>query len=271
MNSLILRTVTGVVFVALVIGSVFLNPFLFASVIGLFTLLGALEYKKLLQSRLKGVSTLVFTASALFVYLITSAVGLSLLPQKFLALNILPFFLIMIQTLFRKTDKPLEEIGAIFVGLMYIPVPMAILNWIIDYHPVDGSYKTGLILGFFVILWMNDVFAYLVGSLIGKHKLFVRISPKKTWEGSIGGALFAVLFSWLFAWLYNDLSFLSWSLMAIVIVLTGSLGDLVESMLKRSIGVKDSGKLLPGHGGVLDRFDAALMAAPFVYVYLLFF
>jgi len=125
-----------------------------------------------------------------------------------------------------------------------------------------------LLLGYFVILWINDTFAYLFGTAFGKHRLFERISPKKSWEGSIGGALISIIAAWLIASFTNSLPLIHWIVIAIIIVICGTLGDLVESMLKRSLNCKDSGTLLPGHGGILDRFDSVLISAPIIFVYI---
>ena len=129
----------------------------------------------------------------------------------------------------------------------------------------------GIALGYLLLLWLNDTGAYFVGSLVGKHKLFERISPGKTWEGSAGGALFALATAWGLSMLFIQLTTMHWLILAIIVVISGTIGDLVESMLKRSLGIKDSGNILPGHGGMLDRFDAVLISAPFVFVYLALF
>jgi len=106
---------------------------------------------------------------------------------------------------------------------------------------------------------------------VGKHKLFERLSPGKTWEGSAGGAIFALLTAWGLSFVFHQLDLMQWMLLSLILIITGTLGDLVESMLKRSLGIKDSGDILPGHGGLLDRFDAVLLSAPFVFVYLALF
>jgi phosphatidate cytidylyltransferase len=135
----------------------------------------------------------------------------------------------------------------------------------------SGPQHYGIVLGFFLLIWLNDTGAYFIGSLIGKHKLFERISPGKTWEGSAGGTLFALLTAWGLSYIFPQIDRTHWLILAIITVVTGTLGDLVESMLKRSLGIKDSGNILPGHGGMLDRFDAVLLSAPFVFVYLALF
>jgi len=136
------------------------------------------------------------------------------------------------------------------------------------FSSLNYSHQSGTLLGFFVIMWSNDVFAYLVGSKIGKHKLFERHSPKKSWEGSIGGFIFAIIAAFILSIFYTHFSVVEWISLGAIIAVTGTFGDLAESLLKRNSGVKDSGTIFPGHGGVLDRFDAVLFASPFVFVYL---
>jgi phosphatidate cytidylyltransferase len=130
------------------------------------------------------------------------------------------------------------------------------------------TYSYQIILGFFILLWTNDTGAYLSGKYFGKHKLFERISPKKTWEGSIGGGILTLAFAYVLSIYFTNLNITNWLIIGVLIAVFGGLGDLVESMLKRSLGIKDSGKLLPGHGGILDRFDGLLLSVPFVYGYL---
>ena len=157
------------------------------------------------------------------------------------------------------------------MAVAYIAVPFGLMMYFFNPVVLSGPFHYGIVLGFLVILWLNDTGAYFVGSLIGKHKLFERISPGKTWEGSFGGVLFALLTAWGISFIFRQLNVTQWMTLAIIIVISGTLGDLVESMLKRSLGIKDSGNILPGHGGLLDRFDAVLLSAPFVFVYLAFF
>ena len=140
----------------------------------------------------------------------------------------------------------------------------------IDNNQFGGSYYYQIVLGFFFLLWANDTGAYLVGRKLGRTKLFERISPKKTWEGSLGGAVLGIGVGYLNAQIFTDLSLFNWIIVALLVVVFGSLGDLVESLFKRSLNIKDSGKLLPGHGGLLDRFDGIFIAAPIVYTYLRF-
>ena len=130
----------------------------------------------------------------------------------------------------------------------------------------QNNFAKFLIMGIFILIWVNDSFAYLVGKTIGKNKLFPSVSPKKTWEGTIGGLVFALVAAYFMSKYETNISLMQWFILAIVIVVTGSLGDLIESKFKRAAGVKDSGAILPGHGGMLDRLDSLIFAAPFAYL-----
>ncbi len=133
---------------------------------------------------------------------------------------------------------------------------------------INGIYRPEIILGFFILIWISDSFAYLVGSTIGKTKLYERISPNKTIEGAIGGLIAALISSHFISKYFTDITFISWMIVAAIVVVFGILGDLIESKFKREAGVKDSSNFIPGHGGFLDRLDSVIFAAPFVYVYL---
>jgi phosphatidate cytidylyltransferase len=172
--------------------------------------------------------------------------------------------LLALVELFGQAREPFRNLGHYALGILYIALPIAMLfdfASLADYHP----HRVFAIIW---LIWTNDTMAYLIGSKLGKNKLFERISPKKTWEGTLGGALCAVLMAWLISHYVPDLSPAQWLGLGLVVGVFGTLGDLVESMLKRSIGVKDSGDLLPGHGGLLDRFDSFLFVLPFVWLVL---
>jgi phosphatidate cytidylyltransferase len=149
-------------------------------------------------------------------------------------------------------------------------LPFTLLNFFF-YPELNYGFPTvSLLVGFFVLIWGNDTFAYLSGMAFGKHKLFERISPKKTWEGAIGGGLFSVVAAIVLSFFFEELNVYEWMGFALTIIIFGSFGDLFESLIKRSVGIKDSGTIMPGHGGILDRFDSILMAAPFAYIYIIF-
>ncbi|HNP48173.1 MAG TPA: phosphatidate cytidylyltransferase [Bacteroidia bacterium] len=193
-------------------------------------------------------------------------IQLNLLPLLF----ILPYF-IFIRELFTKAEKPFSNIAYTLLGIFYIAIPVFMFYLIAFQGHDKENYHGTNILGFFLLLWANDTGAYLAGRWLGKTKLFERISPKKTWEGVGGGVLLTAVVAYIIAMYYTNLDPLNWYIMAAIIIVTGTLGDLVESLFKRSIQIKDSSSLLPGHGGVLDRFDGLFIAAPFVFFYLLMF
>ena len=151
------------------------------------------------------------------------------------------------------------------MGIVYVALPFSFLNIISFSH---GSYGHEVLLGLLLILWSNDTGAYFIGSRFGRHKLFERVSPKKTWEGSIGGGLLALGMTWLISTFSSDFTQNEWFVIGIIIIIAGTYGDLIESLFKRSIEIKDSGTKLPGHGGFLDRFDGLLLASPFIVFYL---
>jgi phosphatidate cytidylyltransferase len=175
-----------------------------------------------------------------------------------------PFF----AELYRKSEHAFSNIAYTLLPAIYIAFPMGTLNFLYSPYHFSGENFPNLLAGFFILTWTGDTMAYLGGMAIGRHKLFERISPKKTWEGSICGTLFALGMAWFLSLFFKEMDMWQWMGMAAVIVVTGTFGDLAESMLKRNFQVKDSGTLLPGHGGFLDRFDGVLFSAPFTFLYL---
>lgn len=192
---------------------------------------------------------------------------------------------LMISELYRKADNPLNNLAFTMLSQLYIALPFSLLNLLAFRIPADQSsviYQPLLPLAVFVFIWLSDTGAYCVGSLLGKHRLFERISPKKSWEGSIGGAIFAVIAALIFSHCTRiplpeaqtlTMNTWHWVGLALIVVVFGTWGDLTESLIKRQLGIKDSGNILPGHGGMLDRFDSALMAIPasVLYLYILTF
>jgi len=168
--------------------------------------------------------------------------------------------------LYKKSErKPFTNIAFTFLGIFYVAIPFALLN-IASFE--NGYYNYEIMVGCLFILWASDTGAYFAGTRFGKRKLFERISPKKSWEGAVGGAILAFIFAFVIANYFVTLAFWQWMCIAIIIIVGGVFGDLVESLLKRSIEIKDSGDSLPGHGGFLDRFDGLLIAAPFIVAFL---
>lgn len=180
--------------------------------------------------------------------------------------EIVLLFLIFVFELFATSKSPFQNIGTYLLGVFYIGFPIASLCSLATHNAVD--YHPHRVFGILWLIWTNDTMAYLIGSRIGKTKLFERISPNKTWEGTIGGGLCTVAMAGLISLYVKDFSQTQWLALGLVVAVFGNLGDLVESMLKRSVGVKDSGNLLPGHGGLLDRFDSFIFILPFAWLVL---
>ncbi|TAH41325.1 MAG: phosphatidate cytidylyltransferase [Bacteroidetes bacterium] len=195
------------------------------------------------------------------------------IPVNLLPLILIVPSLIFIRELYTHSLKPFTNIAFTLLGFIYIIAPlfMFYLFAFQSSEANDSGYNGGNILGFFMILWSTDIGAYFVGKYLGKHKLFERISPKKTWEGFIGGAVMGTLAAFAVSYFVSSFTLTDWLITAGIIIVSGAFGDLVESLFKRSLNKKDSGNLLPGHGGVLDRFDGLFVSAPFVFVFHLLF
>jgi CDP-diglyceride synthetase len=170
--------------------------------------------------------------------------------------------IVLISELYEKQQDPITHMAYIFLGQCYVAIPFAVLN-LIAFHPLQErviTYNWILILSLFVFIWVNDTGAYLIGILFGKRRLFERISPKKSWEGFFGGLVFTIASSLLFAYFVPAIPYYHWIGLSFSIVVFGTWGDLIESLIKRTLSVKDSGQTLPGHGGYLDRMDSMLLA-----------
>ncbi|MCB2207563.1 MAG: phosphatidate cytidylyltransferase [Bacteroidetes bacterium] len=267
MKEILIRTLSGIVFLIVVIGSILLHPIAFLIVFGVFTVIGLYEYYALTGISGKA-NKIIFVFIGLLLYALLALIGIGKVDITYALLIFLVFPVVITFQLFEK-EVNWSQIGSVFSGYFYVAAPFGLLNtfFSFSYHE---SFPGFLLVSMLVIVWCNDIFAYLTGSFFGKHKLFERISPKKTWEGFFGGLLFALLSAYVLSLFSNSLSVTEWLVLAKVIVVTATIGDLSESMLKRNAGVKDSGSLMPGHGGVLDRFDAVLFATPFVFIYLKF-
>jgi phosphatidate cytidylyltransferase len=179
-------------------------------------------------------------------------------------------FLLLIFEVYLKATLPLNNVALILLSLIYIALPFALFSPLLTMDSINIKHNPTTVAGILFLTWANDSFAYLVGSKIGKTPFFLRISPKKTWEGTIGGGIFCMITAGIIAQYFTQLDLIDWLVVGGIIAVFGTIGDLVESLLKRSVGVKDSGSFMPGHGGFLDRFDAFIFCIPFVYFYLSF-
>jgi len=268
------RTITAIFFAAAMIGGIYFNGYSFfwlfiAIAVGcLWELMGMMLSREEPYFRARRIMGVVL--GLLPVLLVTNKVFLSgeylQEPNDFgMALIAVLTSCLFITELFFAGKSPFANIGAYLLGVFYVGVPIALL---FSFATTESGYHPHRVFGLLWLVWTNDTVAYLVGSQIGKTKFFERISPKKTWEGTLGGAVGTLAMAWLISLYVTDFTQTQWLVLGGVVAVFGMLGDLVESMLKRSVGVKDSGTLLPGHGGLLDRFDAFIFVLPFVWAVL---
>lgn len=270
-NNFIQRTITGIVFVAVLVGCILGGPIPFTILFALISALTIWEFGSIVgKSGEVIINKPICMLAGVFLFFGFAYLGVApgdssvLIPYLFLVIYLL------VSELYLKRKNPLHNWAYTMMSQMYIALPFALLNVLAFHTNVTGSaseYNPILPLSIFIFNWVNDTGAYCTGVLFGKHRLFERISPKKSWEGSIGGAVFCVIAAFVMAHFFPFLSLGVWVGLGLVIVVFGTWGDLTESLLKRTLGIKDSGNILPGHGGMLDRFDSSLMAIPAAVVY----
>lgn len=253
-------------------GGILIHPIAFAVVFGTLLFFTQYEFYSMVDEAGHKIKRLPGTLMGVIFFLVTFAVANGYLPSAFNLLIIPIVLLMLIIELFSKHSNTLERSGITVLGFIYIAVPFSLMNFVVhtSFNGQSNVYYPWILAGVFFILWVNDSFAYLLGTQFGKHKMCPSISPKKSWEGLIGGAVFAVIMGILNAVLFQGLSMISWIVIALLSVAFGTLGDLFESKIKREIGAKDSGNILPGHGGFLDRLDSLLFAIPAVFLWLIF-
>jgi phosphatidate cytidylyltransferase len=270
-NNLATRTLTGIGFIVVIIGSALLGQLVFSFLFLIVTFLGMWEFYGLIENGGSNPNKMLSIVSGMVMFLTLGLNAAGYVDGRIILLDIPMLFIIVIAELWRRSEKPFENIAYSILGVFYIALPFGLMTFFFNPIVPSGPLHYGSLLGYLFILWSSDTGAYLVGSSIGKHRLFERISPKKSWEGSVGGALLALLVAYGISFIFTGLSLYQWLAIALITIVFGTLGDLTESQLKRSLNIKDSGTLLPGHGGILDRFDAVLISVPFVFVFLTLF
>jgi phosphatidate cytidylyltransferase len=279
LDNLIRRSLTGVFIVLFVLGGFWLHPVSFV-LTGYILLAGAqYEYYNMIRSTgiKPQIAAGIIAGSA--VYAISVLVSSGMLKPRWYLILIPLSAAIMIAELYRKTEKPFDSLAHTFFPVTYSAVPFSMFPFSAFSHTgLEPLLKTGnmifspgIVVGFFILLWINDSGAYLAGVSFGKHHLMERISPKKSWEGFAGGFILTIVAAWFLSGWMGVVDKKGWIVISVIISVMGTYGDLVESMLKRSTGVKDSGNIMPGHGGFLDRFDSTIISFPMVFLYITLF
>ena len=276
-NNFIQRAITGIIFVGVLIGCILGGPISFTLLFALITALTIHEFGVIISKQPDvEINKPICMLAGVFLFFGFAYLGVMpgqteiLIPCLFLIIYLL------VSELYLKKKNPLNNWAYAMMSQIYIALSFAMLN-VLAYHSIGNEgelsnyqvqYNPILPLSIFIFTWINDTGAYCTGMLFGKHRLFERISPKKSWEGSIGGGVFSIIAAIVMAHYFPFMPISIWIGLALTVVIFGTLGDLTESLLKRTIGIKDSGNILPGHGGMLDRFDSTLMAVPAAVVYL---
>lgn len=284
MNNFIVRTLTGVAFVAVLVASIVYSPFSFGALFAVVSALSTMEFCNIVNKQ-AGVQTNVFISIlaslmlffAIFAYSCGYANAVLLMPSSVFLPYLLTIIYLLVSQLYSGRENALASWAFTMMGQLYVALPFALLNSIafVPYpqSPMGVAYIFMYPLAVFLFLWSSDSGAYCVGSLLGKkipYRLFPSISPNKSWIGSIGGTLLAVGVGAIISRFEPSLTLLQWMGFGLVVAIFGTWGDLVESQIKRQLGIKDSGNVLPGHGGMLDRFDSSLLAIPASLIYLHF-
>lgn len=272
MKNFIQRAITGLLFVAVLIGCMIGGPLSFGVLFCIISALATAEFCNLMsQQQGVKINRNICVLGNITLFLCFFYYGMNPAETGIFIPYLLIIIYLMISELYLKKEHPLNNWAYAMFSQLYVGLPFALLNVLAfqtSSFETTSQYHFILPLSIFAFNWVNDTGAYCTGVLFGKHPLFKRISPKKSWEGSIGGATFCIAASFALAYFFPILPTIVWVGMAIVVVIFGTWGDLTESLMKRQLGIKDSGTILPGHGGVLDRFDSTIMAVPAAVVYL---
>ena len=273
-KTLATRATTALIFVSIMILGIMVSPYSLWLLFGIINVLSLMEFQKIATAlpgntpNHAGLETAMVATLGTAIYLIITSIAFNWIDSRYIILIMPLLFLLFIYALYSHSESPLSRMSLNLASLLWISIPTALS---LPIALIDGTFSPLKLIGIILLVWISDSFAYIVGSVIGKTPLFKRISPKKTWEGSAGGLVASLIFAFLLSIIVPDWSFVKWAIIAILAVFLGTTGDLIESLLKRSVKIKDSGSILPGHGGFLDRFDAYFFSVPFIYTYLYLF
>lgn len=271
MKNFTIRTISSVVFVLILINSTLLNKYLFFSLFAIILSLSLWEFYNL--NKKGGINPQIITGIivSIFIYVSVFLFIQKIVDFKIFLAFIPVFILIPIIEIFRKQENKIPNLIYTLMGIFYFSIPFALLNSIISPTGNPLIYKPEVMIGLFIIIWINDAGAYIFGKLLGKHKMAKKISPNKTWEGAIGGAIASIALSLVYFNLFDLFNATIVIIMSLTTVIAGTVGDLTESLFKRHFNVKDSGNIIPGHGGIYDRFDSLIFASPVYFVFVQLF
>lgn len=271
MNKLLVRILTGAAFGIILLGAILYGHTSFGALFTIVTMLAVNEFSNLIHEYKKTTfSTLIAVIGGGYLFFALYAkthLGVTDTTILFAPYALLIVY-VFIRRLFNTEGSSLDNYAYFALTQMYAALPFALLNILSTVGATGDTYNYALPLAIFVFIWCNDTGAFFVGCSIGRHKMWERISPQKTWEGTIGGIVVAMIAGYVMSAFYTQLNVWQWMGMAMVVSVAGTYGDLIESCMKREMGIKDSGNILPGHGGILDRFDSTLLAAPCAIIYL---
>ncbi len=272
MNNTLVRTLSGAVYGALIFCCLLINGYLFAALIIFMMCTMMVEFYRMTMGESYKFSRALAIAAGVVLFLLLYFARAFGMPHKYVAITIIPVLIVMTNSLLVKDKSEFLKFAYIYTGLLYIAVPMALSN-LLAFR--DGTFSGKLILCFFIIIWCSDIGAFFIGSTLGQkygRKIAPEISPKKSWVGFWGGYVFALLAALVLHWVgLLEIPVIHCLILATLMHVAGVAGDLFESMWKRCCNVKDSGSIIPGHGGMLDRLDSTLMAMPLGAIYLALF
>lgn len=268
MKTLLTRSVTGLIFGLIVVGAIWYSVWTLGALFLLATVIGLIEFNQLMAKHVEvHPQNIWILVTGVLGYGLSFLTAVAELEPRWLLL-LIPMFVFSASINLFSSHRSLINSGVSLTGLVYVALPFSILAHL---SMLGGENSFEVPLGLIILIWSHDSGAYLIGSWLGKHPLMKKVSPKKSWEGFAGGLIFAFGAAYIVSMFYKSLDLAAWMSLASIVVLFGNLGDLTQSVIKRKAGVKDSGKLMPGHGGILDRFDSLIFIAPVALVYLLFY
>jgi len=262
---------TAGVFLVVMFGGIYFHPLVLLVLFGLINIFCLIEYQDLAklmpgnEARSLSYDKAFMAISGSLVYLIIAGNALDWWDSRWLLLIVPTLFSFFIRALYSKSDNPFLRLFSNMFSVLWISVPTAL---VVQLAMLNGNFAPLRLIAILLLIWATDTFAYLVGRKVGKTPLFKRVSPNKTWEGIIGGAIASLILAFLLSQYFTEFALWKWMIVGLLAIFFGTQGDLIESLLKRTVNIKDSGTVLPGHGGLLDRFDALLFGIPFIYSFL---